>query len=69
MYLRQRWKDTRMAYPHWPHHVVLNQEAMSQVWTPDLFFPNEKEAIMHDITVPNRLMRIYPDGTVMYSLR
>merc|ERR1711884_580228 len=39
------------------------------MWMPDIFFPNEKRASIHEITVPNKLMRLYPNGTVVHSVR
>lgn len=36
---------------------------------PDLFFSNEKEGHFHNIIMPNVLLRIYPDGKVLYSIR
>ncbi len=42
---------------------------VSEIWVPDLFFRNEKNGVRHDITVPNRLLRIWPNGTILYSQR
>lgn len=39
------------------------------IWTPDLFFVNEKEGHTHDISEQNRFIKIYPDGNVSYSQR
>lgn len=41
----------------------------SKIWKPDLFFSNEKEGHFHDIIMPNVLLRIYPNGEVLYSIR
>ena len=41
----------------------------NKVWRPDLFFKNEKEGHFHDIIMPNVLLRIYPQGGVLYSIR
>ena len=40
-----------------------------RVWRPDLFFKNEKEGHFHEIILPNVLLRIYPEGDVLYSIR
>src|SRR5688572_23196097 len=40
-----------------------------RIWKPDLFFSNEKEGHFHDIIMPNVLLRIYPNGNVLYSIR
>lgn len=41
----------------------------NKVWRPDLFFKNEKEGHFHEIIMPNVLLRIYPGGDVLYSIR
>ena len=71
MFLRQRWNDTRLKYPEQPglKSLELDTRMIGNIWVPDLYFLNEKKAIFHEITVPNRLMHIYPDGSVFYSMR
>lgn len=41
----------------------------NKIWKPDLFFSNEKKGNLHDIIMPNVLLRIYPNGNVLYSIR
>ncbi|KAL6260931.1 hypothetical protein P5V15_008459 [Pogonomyrmex californicus] len=41
----------------------------SRVWMPDLFFSNEKEGHFHNIIMPNVYIRIFPNGSVLYSIR
>jgi len=36
---------------------------------PDLFFSNEKEGHFHNIIMPNVYIRIFPNGSVLYSIR
>lgn len=36
---------------------------------PDPFFANGKDETMHEVTVPNFYLRIYPDGTIRYDMR
>lgn len=36
---------------------------------PDLFFSNEKEGHFHNIIMPNVYIRIFPYGSVLYSIR
>lgn len=40
-----------------------------RLWKPDLFFRNEKEGHFHKIIMPNVLLRITGDGSVLYSIR
>lgn len=39
------------------------------LWVPDTFIVDSKKSFLHDITVENRLIRIFPNGTVLYALR
>ncbi|KAK7939225.1 hypothetical protein WMY93_002551 [Mugilogobius chulae] len=45
-----------------PFHVGLHMEARS-------LLRNEKGANFHDVTTDNKLLRIFKDGTVLYSIR
>lgn len=40
-----------------------------KIWKPDLFFKNEKKGHLHNIIMPNVLLRIFPNGNVLYSIR
>ena len=40
-----------------------------KVWMPDTFFRNERRGAMHNVLVPNLYVRIYADGTVLFSIR
>lgn len=70
LYLRQVWKDERLSFAG-KHNssITLNYNHFDRLWTPDVFVRNLKSGIFHDITVPNRLIRVSPDGTVLYSQR
>ncbi|KAK3787079.1 hypothetical protein RRG08_018594 [Elysia crispata] len=50
-------------------HLELDNRLMDKVWYPDTFFINERHADFHEITVPNKLMHIFSNGTVFYSMR
>ena len=68
--LRQRWTDRRLKFNHSTVGVLeLDQKMTEKVWVPDSFFPKEKRAQIHEVTVPNRLLHIYSNGTVFYSMR
>ncbi|XP_062621375.1 glycine receptor subunit alpha-2-like isoform X1 [Saccostrea cucullata] len=70
-FLRQRWIDNRMNYtPAFNMtRLELDNRRMADVWVPDLYFVNEKKADVHDVTVPNKLMHVYPNGLIVYSMR
>ena len=69
--MRQMWHDARLDYRHLSNESVLSLDARlaDTLWLPDLFFTNEKKAYFHDVTKPNRFIRLYSNGTVYYSMR
>ena len=68
-YLRQRWVDERLTYTAYNNPITLNYNQFNKIWAPDLFFRNLKSGSLHEITVPNRLIRLYPNGTLLFSQR
>ncbi|CAD5114960.1 DgyrCDS3992 [Dimorphilus gyrociliatus] len=48
------------------HKIRMGMGTWEEIWTPDVFFRNEKKASFHSISVPNRLLQIKPDGTLWY---
>nr|XP_022301864.1 glycine receptor subunit alpha-2-like isoform X2 [Crassostrea virginica] len=70
-YFRQRWIDERLKYnnSHGVDVIELDTKIMEKIWVPDIYFVNEKQATMHDVTVPNKMMYLYPNGLVLYSAR
>lgn len=40
-----------------------------QLWVPDTYFQNDKKSFVHGVTVKNQMIRLHPDGTVLYGLR
>ncbi|XP_064471095.1 glycine receptor subunit alphaZ1-like isoform X2 [Ornithodoros turicata] len=72
IYLRQSWQDTRLSLRPFGVNstVTINgEDIMGKIWKPDLFFRNVKEAKFHHVTVPNKLVKISPDGEVLFSMR
>lgn len=68
--LRQKWEDMRLKFEHFKTtSLELDQKMIEKIWVPDSFFPQEKQAKIHEVTVPNRLLHIYENGTVVYSMR
>ncbi|XP_060084024.1 glycine receptor subunit alphaZ1-like isoform X2 [Ylistrum balloti] len=71
IFLRQKWIDPRLVFTNMTDitRLELDQKLIDKVWVPDTIFTNEKEAAVHSITVPNKLMHLYQNGTVFYSAR
>ncbi|TPP65666.1 Glycine receptor subunit alpha-2 [Fasciola gigantica] len=72
LYLRQQWVDSRLAWervPHLAHYkdYVLLTAHKQRLWLPDLFFRNGKRGYRHAMSVPNDLIRVHPNGSVLYS--
>ncbi|VDO03387.1 unnamed protein product [Rodentolepis nana] len=70
--LRQTWMDPRLKWEHLPEHSsystpIVSPNLKEQVWLPDLFFRNGKDGYLHKMTLPNYLLRVYPNGKVLYS--
>ncbi|XP_070542342.1 glycine receptor subunit alphaZ1-like [Ptychodera flava] len=69
LFLRQMWNDPRLKYDHSSQHIPPSASLLDKIWIPDLFFTNEKSAHFHDQTVDNVMLRFYPNGDVLYSMR
>ncbi|XP_078594927.1 gamma-aminobutyric acid receptor subunit beta-2-like isoform X2 [Branchiostoma floridae x Branchiostoma japonicum] len=70
--LRQFWKDPRLAQPWLANKtrpMSLDGRLAEDLWVPDTFLTNAKEAFMHTVTTDNVLIRLYPDGSVIYGMR
>ena len=69
-YFRQSWYDDRLIFNSTGvKSLPLNWQFINKIWKPDTFFVNGKKSKMHKITVPNKFLRISPDGQVSYSQR
>ncbi|XP_076625823.1 glycine receptor alpha 1 isoform X3 [Colletes latitarsis] len=67
---REQWLDDRLQFNDLDGRLkYLTLTDASRVWMPDLFFSNEKEGHFHNIIMPNVYIRIYPNGSVLYSIR
>uniref|UniRef100_A0AC35G6K7 Glutamate-gated chloride channel n=1 Tax=Panagrolaimus sp. PS1159 TaxID=55785 RepID=A0AC35G6K7_9BILA len=68
---RESWIDGRLAYglprDSKPEFIILAPG--QQIWMPDSFFQNEKQAQKHMIDKPNVMIRVHKDGSILYSVR
>ncbi|XP_014005775.1 gamma-aminobutyric acid receptor subunit beta-3 isoform X4 [Salmo salar] len=69
MYFQQYWRDKRLAYLGIPLNLTLDNRVADSLWVPDTYFLNDKKSFVHGVTVKNRMIRLHPDGTVLYGLR
>uniref|UniRef100_A0A4W5JMI7 Gamma-aminobutyric acid type A receptor subunit alpha2 n=1 Tax=Hucho hucho TaxID=62062 RepID=A0A4W5JMI7_9TELE len=69
VFFRQSWKDERLKFDGPMDILRLNNLMASKIWTPDTFFHNGKKSVAHNMTMPNKLLRIQDDGTLLYTMR
>ena len=72
IYLRYIWTDPRLAYGEtetdaMAFPIALDENLTNKLWQPDLFFIDASSAYFHDVTRPNSLLRINPDGEIILS--
>ncbi|KAM8927646.1 gamma-aminobutyric acid receptor subunit delta [Pelodytes ibericus] len=69
VFLRQSWRDERLSYNHTTKTLGFDSRFVEKLWIPDTFIVNAKSAWFHDVTVENKLIRLQPDGIILYSSR
>lgn len=69
LYLRQRWVEHRLNGSLVRPLDSNDPTLVRMLWKPEVYFPNAKEGDFQYVTVPNVLVRIHPDGTILYILR
>jgi len=71
MFIRQRWKDERLAFVDVLNftRIELSPFMYGDIWMPDLYIVSEKYSDFHEVTVRNQMIHVYPDGTIQYSAR
>ncbi|KAK3747062.1 hypothetical protein RRG08_046449 [Elysia crispata] len=67
----ETWRDFRLEFHELieDDYLELDSKLISRFWVPDLYFVNEKSSNFHDVTVPNTLLHLYSDGTVVFKMR
>ncbi|XP_044748312.1 gamma-aminobutyric acid receptor alpha-like [Coccinella septempunctata] len=69
-YFRQTWVDRRLAFPgNASDTLALSISMLGRIWKPDTYFYNGKQSYLHTITTPNKFVRLYQNGRVLYSSR
>ncbi|CAD1478720.1 unnamed protein product, partial [Heterotrigona itama] len=66
-YFRQSWVDRRLAFQGGKETLALSISMLARIWKPDTYFYNGKHSYLHTITSPNKFVRLYQDGRVLYS--
>lgn len=69
IFFAQTWYDSRLKFNSTMKLLMLNSNMVGKIWIPDTFFRNSRKSDAHWITTPNRLLRLWSNGRVMYTLR
>jgi len=70
LYLRHYWKDERLSFSSTTNKsMTFDGRLVKKIWVPDVFFVHSKRSFIHDTTTENIMLRVFPDGHVLYSLR
>ncbi|XP_028827768.1 gamma-aminobutyric acid receptor subunit rho-2a isoform X1 [Denticeps clupeoides] len=70
LYLRHYWKDERLSFTSTTNKsMTFDGRLVKKIWVPDVFFVHSKRSFIHDTTTENIMLRVFPDGHVLYSLR
>ena len=65
--------DPRLNFTHLTNDTNTEKnilvEPPEQVWIPDVFMDNSKHASFHMVTKKNEMLRLWPNGSLFYSVR
>lgn len=62
IYLRQRWTDRRLVFEG-NESVTLDARLVEFLWVPDTYIVESKKSFLHEVTVGNRLIRLFSNGS------
>ncbi|XP_038058534.1 glycine receptor subunit alpha-2-like [Patiria miniata] len=68
VFVIEKWTDERLQFKD-KDPIRLSGDDIYRIWIPDLFFPFEAEAKLHEVTIPNQRVVLYHDGQVKLILR
>ncbi|KAI3384188.1 hypothetical protein SNEBB_008221 [Seison nebaliae] len=77
-YLRQRWVDKRLKWKQFngakdngdsSDNIHLQGDMLYKIWLPDTSFLNDRQSKFHDVSKPNKMLRIYSSGRILFSQR
>ncbi|CAI2353229.1 unnamed protein product [Caenorhabditis sp. 36 PRJEB53466] len=69
MYLAMGWFDRRLAHNCTHPILVTSKFIADRIWYPDLYFVNSKYAYLQEVTTPNLMVVVYPDGLIFKTMR
>ncbi|CAJ0575876.1 unnamed protein product, partial [Mesorhabditis spiculigera] len=69
VYFQQFWKDPRLAHNETKRVLIRDKGILEKIWHPDVYFANARIAEFHEVTQPNFLVWVEPDGSILYDTR
>uniref|UniRef100_A0A1I8A3W3 Neur_chan_LBD domain-containing protein n=1 Tax=Steinernema glaseri TaxID=37863 RepID=A0A1I8A3W3_9BILA len=69
VYFQQFWRDARLAHNESKRILIRDKKILDKMWHPDIYFANARIAEFHEVTQPNFLIWIEPDGSILYDTR
>uniref|UniRef100_A0A1I7Y636 Neur_chan_LBD domain-containing protein n=1 Tax=Steinernema glaseri TaxID=37863 RepID=A0A1I7Y636_9BILA len=69
IYFQEQWIDERLRHNGSRRILIKDPHLFNMIWHPDLYFANARTSEFHDVTSPNFLVWVYPNGTVWYDCR
>uniref|UniRef100_A0A7E4UUE5 Neur_chan_LBD domain-containing protein n=1 Tax=Panagrellus redivivus TaxID=6233 RepID=A0A7E4UUE5_PANRE len=69
VYLQQFWIDERLKHNESKRILVRDKTILNRIWHPDIYFANARIAEFHEVTQPNFLLWMEPDGSILYDTR
>ena len=83
VYLQQFWRDPRLAHNETSRILIRDKTILDRIWHPDVYFAkylflhiqivasslSARIAQFHEVTQPNFLVWIDPDGSILYDTR
>lgn len=70
LYMQQNWHDGRLKNASNSRAAnYRDRKAIQRVWKPEVIFTNSKDSSFHFATLPNVLLKVDPEGNVLYIIR
>lgn len=67
-FFRQQWIDPRLAFNDSDIRYIPIRDCKT-IWIPDLYFETGLDSVLSSVGKPIRVLKVYPDGRVFYSIR
>lgn len=69
MYVRQYWRDSRLASQNFSAEGTHINSQIEETWLPDLYILNDKKSKKSDVTSLNSFLKVNQNGDLYYNLK